>query len=114
MAGFRALLIVIFIWIAGYTVVTISQDGINLFPQFFGDLAEMGWAGQFNADFMCFLALSALWLSWRHQFTPAGLALGVCGFFGGALFLSAYLLYALSNAEGDVQVLLMGEARANG
>lgn len=32
----------------------------NLFPVFFGDIAAMTWAGQFNADFTGFLLLSGL------------------------------------------------------
>ena len=73
----------------------------------------MAWPGQFNLDFLCFLVLSALWVAWRHQFSPAGLLLAVAAFFGGALFLSAYVLI-VSTAERDMRVLLLGEARAAG
>ena len=55
----------------------------NLFPDFFGDMSELTWPGQFNLDFMGFLSLAALWLAWRHEFSPMGLLLGVIGFFGG-------------------------------
>jgi hypothetical protein len=51
--------VVIFLAISGYTVIVINNHGIGLLPVFFGDMAEMGWPGQFNLDFMCFLALSA-------------------------------------------------------
>jgi hypothetical protein len=72
----------------------------------------MNWPGQFNADFLCLLSLSGLWLAWRHHFSPGGLAVGVLGFFGGALFLSAYLFIATLTAKGDAKVLLLGSRRA--
>jgi len=108
MSAFRTLLVIIFLAISGYTVVVINNHGIGLLPVFFGDMAEMGWPGQFNLDFMCFLALSALWVSWRHQFSALGLLLGVCAFFGGALFLSIYLFIQSYRVNGNVNLLLMG------
>lgn len=108
MNAFRILLVVIFLAISGYTVVVINNHGIGLLPVFFGDMAEMGWPGQFNLDFMCFLALSALWVSWRHQFSAVGLLLGVCAFFGGALFLSIYLFIQSYRVNGNVNLLLTG------
>jgi hypothetical protein len=112
MTAFRVLLVILFAWITGYTIVVIASHGFNLFPVFFGDMAKMGWAGQFNADFMSFLALSAAWLAWRHHFSPLGLGLAVLGFFGGALFLSVYLFVESFRVQGDVRALLLGEARA--
>jgi len=111
MANLRILLAVIFVGIAGYTAVTIANHGMNLLPAFFGDMAEMAWPGQFNFDFMCMLLLSGLWVSWRHEFSPAGLALGLLAVFGGALFLSAYLLIVTAK-EKDVRALLLGSGRA--
>ena len=108
MNAFRILLVVIFLAISGYTVIVINNHGIGLLPVFFGDMAEMGWPGQFNLDFMCLLALSALWVSWRHQFSAVGLLLGVCAFFGGALFLSIYLFIQSYRVNGNVNLLLMG------
>jgi hypothetical protein len=56
--------------------------------------------------------LSAFWLAWRHQFSPAGLALGVLGFFGGIPVLSLYLLLVSLRVHGDVAAMLLGEERA--
>jgi hypothetical protein len=112
MSAFRVLLAFIFIGIAGYTAVVIANHGMGLFGVFFGDIAEMGWPGQFNFDFMGFLILSGFWLAWRHQFSPPGLALGVLGFFGGAPVLTAYLFFASLQAKGDPAELLLGKARA--
>jgi hypothetical protein len=112
MALFRVFLIVCLVVNVAYTSVTIANHGWNLMPVFFGNMAEMGWPGQFNLDFMCFLALSAIWVSWRHHFSGAGLTLGALAFFGGMMFLSIYLLAQTSRCGGDVRVLLLGEARA--
>ena len=112
MTQFRLFLLACLIVITVYTGVTIAHHGMNLMPIFLGDIAAMAWPGQFNVDFTCFLALSALWVSWRHQFSAGGLALGVVAFFGGMLFLSIYLLIQTARSGGDVKTLLLGEARA--
>ncbi len=109
---FRLFLATCLLVIVGYTSVVIANHGWNLLPVFFGDMAAMGWPGQFNLDFTGFLALSAIWVAWRHQFSPAGLGLAVAAFFGGMLFLSIYLLVQLQRAGGDVKVLLLGPGRA--
>ncbi len=113
MKAFRIFLAMIFICISGYTGIVAANHGLGLLGVFFGDIANMGWPGQFNVDFMSYLALSALWLAWRHHFSPAGIALGVMGFFGGALFLSVYLFIASHHAKGDIIELLIGNARAH-
>lgn len=112
MVLFRAFLIAAFCVIAGYTAIVGSAHGWNLVPLFFADIAEMNWSGQFNTDFSCFLLLSAIWVAWRHHFTPAGLALGFVASVGGMLFLSVYLLIASFAARGDAAVLLLGARRA--
>lgn len=112
MTLFRLFLLACLVAILAYTAVTIANHGWNLLPIFFGDMAAMGWPGQFNLDFFTFLLLSGLWVAWRHQFSPGGLALGLVAVFGGMLFLSAYLLWLTARTGGDMQVLLMGEGRA--
>lgn len=66
MTLFRLFLGLCLVAITLYTAVTVSQHGFDLLPVFFGDMAKMGWPGQFNLDFMCLLALSAIWVAWRH------------------------------------------------
>ena len=112
MIAFRGFLIAMFVVIVGYTLVVASNHGMNLLPVFFGDMAAMQWPGQFNLDFMCMLTLSGLWVAWRHGFGGAGLALGLVALFGGALFLSAYLLVESYRCGGDVEKLLLGRRRA--
>ncbi|MCR9279208.1 MAG: hypothetical protein NXH85_14685 [Pseudomonadaceae bacterium] len=112
MQAFRTLLVVIFATIAIYTVFVVAEHGMGLLPVFFGDILKMGWPGQFNLDFLGFLMLSGFWLAWRNHFTPAGLALGVGGFFLGAPFLTAYLLFVSFRCGGDVREMLLGAQRA--
>ena len=106
LAAFLAVLLI-------YTFIVISNHGANLFPIFFGDLARLNWAGQFNLDFSGFLLLSGIWTAWRNNFTPAAFALSVLAVFGGMLFLSIYLLYLGHTEQGDVKRMLLGARRAS-
>lgn len=112
MTLFRLFLTTCLLAIVAYTTVTIANHGLNPLPVFFGDMVKMGWPGQFNLDFMGFLALSAIWVAWRHQFSAGGLGLAVLAFFGGMLFLSIYLLIHTRRAGGDLKVVLLGMGRA--
>ncbi|MBI1339827.1 hypothetical protein GC169_06410 [bacterium] len=109
---FRIFLIAFLIFLSVYTGVVIANHGWNLFAVFFGDLLAMTWPGQFNADFLGFLMLSAIWTAWRHQYSALGLALSVAAFFGGMIFLTIYLTIETGRARGDVRELLLGRARA--
>lgn len=111
MTAFRVLLIAIFAIVLGYTGVVIANHGMGLINIFFGDMAAMGWPGQFNLDFMFMLTLSAIWVAWRHQFSIAGLLLGLLAFFGGSLFLSTYLLVLSWLTRGDLKQILVGTRR---
>ena len=88
MKAFRFLLVIFIIGISTITGLVGVKHGWNLLPIFFGDIASLTWPGQFNADFLCFLILSGLWLAWRHHFSPGGLLLGCLGFFGGIMLLA--------------------------
>jgi len=114
MNAFRALLIVLWAIIVGYSAVVIANHGMGLLNIFFGDMASMGWPGQFNLDFMFMLTLSALWVAWRHQFSIAGLVLGLLALFGGSLFLTTYLFIVSWQAKGDTKQMLLGRTRAAG
>lgn len=109
---FRTLLVAILATIVLYTMVVVANHGLTLFPIFFGDIAEMGWPGQFNLDFLGFLVLSACWTAWRNHFSPAGLGLGVLAFFFGAPFLTTYLLYLSFATGGDMTAILVGDRRS--
>ncbi len=105
---FRVILVAVFVCLAIYMVQVITNHGLGLFSVFFGDVAKLGWAGQFNADFMAILGLSAAWVVWRNQFSLPGIILGVIAFFGGAPFLCAYLLFLSYSHKGDVSAMLVG------
>jgi len=113
MTAFRTLLIAMAVVLASYTAIVISNHGLGLLPVFFGDMATMGWPGQFNLDFMFMLALAAIWVAWRHEFSAAGFALGALAFFGGALFLTIYLLIVSMQVQGDVHRMLLGSRRSH-
>jgi hypothetical protein len=112
--AFRALLILLWAIIVGYTAIVMANHGIGLLNIFFGDMATMGWPGQFNLDFMFMLTLSALWVAWRHQFSGVGLVLSVLALFGGSLFLTTYLFIVTGQGNGNMKELLLGKARAAG
>ena len=111
MTAFRLLLGLMFGVLLVYTGITISGSGLDLLSVFFGDMQKMGWPGQFNLDFMFMLTLSALWVAWRHRFSPAGLGLAVLAFFGGSSFLCVYLLIVSFNARGGMSEILIGRSR---
>ncbi len=113
MTGLRLLLAAILATVTLYTVPVALQHGINLFPFFFGDIAAMGWPGQFNVDFLGFLTLSAVWTAWRNRFTGTGMGLGVLAFFFGAPFLTTYLLFLSYRTNGDIPAMLLGPERGS-
>jgi hypothetical protein len=77
-------------------------------------MREMTWAGQFNLDFTGFLIVSALWTSWRNNFSVQGLLLGALAFFGGMLFLTIYLLYLSFETRGNVDAMILGNRNSGG
>jgi hypothetical protein len=111
MLGFRALLVGLWLVLVGFTAVVIANHGMNLIPIFFGDIAKLGWPGQFNLDFLLFLVLSALWTAWRGGFAPVSLGLAVVALFGGSGFLLPYLLILTLQAKGDMATVLLGVHR---
>jgi hypothetical protein len=112
--AFRTFLVMLWLVLVGYTAVVVSSHGWGLLGVFFGDMFAMGWPGQFNLDFMMMLMLSSLWVAWRHRFSGLGVFLGVVALFGGALFLTTYLLAISLIARGDIHEMLMGTSRASG
>ena len=113
MTFLRLLLVLIFSAVAVYKGVVVANHGLNLLPGFFGDMTKLAWPGQFNLDFMCLLVLSGLWVAWRHRFSVPGIALGLTATFGGALFLSVYLLVESYRSGGDMRSLLLGPNRVD-
>ena len=112
MAAFRAVLLVLFLWVVIYTIPVLAEYGLApLFPTFFGDMAQFTWPGQFNADFFGFLLLSGTCVAWRNHFSPLGLGLALIAVVGGIPFLTAYLFIMSFKVNGDMRELIMGPNR---
>ena len=112
MAAFRVVLLMLFVWVVGYTIPVLAEYGLTpLFPTFFGDMVALTWPGQFNADFFGFLLLSGIWVAWRNHFSPAGLALALVAVFGGIPFLTAHLFIMSFRVNGDLKLLILGPGR---
>ena len=112
MTAFRVILVLLFLWVVGYTIPVLAEYGLMpLFPTFFGDMAALTWPGQFNADFFGFLILSATWVAWRNHFSPLGLGLAVVALVGGIPFLTAYLFIMSFKVNDDLRLLIMGPNR---
>lgn len=60
MLTFRLFLVAAWLGLMGYTAIVIQNHGPDLVTVFFGDIAAIGWPGQFNLDFTIMLALSAI------------------------------------------------------
>lgn len=107
----RALLLAMLALLIAYTGAVIARHGADFLPLFFGDMARVTWAGQFNLDFLGLLVLSAVWVAWRHRFSAGGIALAVLALVGGTPVLCAYLLVESVRHGGDVGALLLGRRR---
>lgn len=112
MNAFRLLLAAMIVVVLAYTAGVIAKEGLDYVTIARRDLSAMGWAGQFDADFLMMLGLSGLWVAWRHAFSPVGLGLGVVAFLGGVGFLAPYLLVLSFANRGNVVAMLAGPRRA--
>ncbi|GAB5455846.1 MAG: hypothetical protein Hens2KO_20750 [Henriciella sp.] len=112
MTVLRIFCIAAFVCLAFYTLKTGMGHGWDLASVFLADVTAFNWSGQFNLDFLTYLWLSALWLAWRHHFSPIGIVLALIASVGGMLFLAIYLLVVSFRANGDLHTVLMGERRA--
>lgn len=106
---FKGLLALQAIAVVVYTILAFQNEGPNLFPVFFSNIAALGWSGQFILDFSCYLALSGLWIMWRSKFTIVSVVIGLLAMVLGIIFFAPYLLYLLGRESGDVRRLLLGE-----
>ena len=88
---FRIFLLAIIFVVGAYTFPVVMDYGLlSLFPNFFEEIGQLNWQGQFNLDFFTFLLLSGFWLVWRNQFSPLGFVLGLGGVLLGAPYLALY------------------------
>lgn len=92
-----------------YTVIAAGNEGVNLFPFFLSNVQAMGWSGQFNLDFGCYLLLSGLWVLWRHQFSRLGWLLAPVLTVLGIVAFAPYLVFLLWQNGGDLKKVLLGD-----
>lgn len=90
------------------TVIAAVNHGVNWPAVAMEDLAAMNWRTQFDTDFLIYLFLGAIWISWREGFTPRGHLFGFLSVFFGGMFSFPYLLYATYESKGDLKVILLG------
>ena len=111
MAAFRLLMVAVIVAVGAYTVPVLIDHGLALHGIFFGDIAAMGWPGQFNVDFLAMLVMSAAYVGWREGAVEGrvgrGLVLGLLAFNLGAPFLAGYLLWK-SRGRTSVRDVLVG------
>lgn len=91
-----------------FTVTAFAIDGPDLLTHYSSAILSMGWQGQFNVDFACYLILSGIWMSWRTGFTRRGIILGVVAPVWGILFFAPYLVYLAKTTGGDPREMLLG------
>jgi hypothetical protein len=106
--AFRVFIGAMWLALTAFTALVIARNGLGLLPVFFGAIRDGHWPGQFNADFLTFLALSGFWTAWRSGFSAGGLALGAVAFFMGGGFLLVYLLYLAFKYRNDPAPMLLG------
>lgn len=105
---FRLVLLAMTLIIIVFTVMAVSDGGIDLLTPYFQPILAMSWQGQFNVDFACYLVLSGIWMAWRNGFTGGGIALGLLAPPLGILFFAPYLIYLIRQTGGDARKLLLG------
>lgn len=111
MATIRLFLIVSTVAIYLMTLVASTSHGINWPAVAVGDLLELNWRSQFNTDFIVYLLLFAVWVTWREGGTAKGYAFGVLSVVMGGMFSFPYLLRATYVANGDPRGVLLGSRR---
>ena len=84
-----------------------QSHGFGLLPLFFQAIAERGWQGQFNFDFLTLLVLSACWSAWRFGYGVKGWGLAVLAFFGGMPYLATTLFLLRRRHGSDWAALLL-------
>jgi len=67
------------------------------------------WSGQFNLDFLCYLALSGLWIMWRNKFSGKSILVGTVAMILGIVFFAPYLLWLMNKEKGDLKRVLVGD-----
>lgn len=114
MKAFRVFLIFIFLTILFYTLGVIRNHGLDFFRIAFNDIMAINWPGQFVLDFQCYLIITTLWIVWRHNFSPNGIAIALLCLVGGILVFAPYIFIISLKTNGDIIEMLTGEQDRTG
>jgi hypothetical protein len=92
-----------------YTIFAFKAEGADLFSVFLRNINDLGWSGQFNLDFLCYLILSGLWIMWRNQFTSKSIFLGLAAMVLGIVLLAPYSIWLINQEKGNLKKVLIGD-----
>ena len=99
MASLRIYLFLSTVVIFAISINAAFSHGVNWPAVYFGDVLNLDWRSQFNADFLMHLLLLGCWVSWREGFTIKGYIFGFLSMFLGGMFGFPYLLHATYKAR---------------
>lgn len=105
---FKPLLIIQTITLLTYTFIAFKNEGADLLSVFLTNIQSLNWNGQFNADFMCYLTLSGIWIMWRNKFTLSSIFIAIIAMIMGIIVFAPYILYLFVKEKGDAKKLLIG------
>lgn len=108
-SAFKFLLVGMTLLLLVYTGLAMQREGTDLFSVFIANIRGLGWNGQFNLDFSCYLWLSGLWIMWRNRFTGISILIGLAAAILGIIFFAPYLLWCLYESKGDLKGMLIGK-----
>lgn len=107
--AFKFLLVAMALLVLVYTGLAMQKEGTDLFSVFFANIKALGWNGQFNLDFSCYLLLSGLWIVWRNRFSGSSILIGLVAAILGIIFFAPYLLWCLYQSNGNLKQMLIGK-----
>lgn len=105
---FKTLLIIQTTTLLVYTFIAFKNEGADLLSVFLTNIQSLNWNGQFNADFMCYLTLSGIWIMWRNKFTLSSIIIAIIAMIMGIIVFAPYLLYLFFKEKGDAKKFLIG------
>lgn len=91
-----------------YTLFCFQREGADLLSVFVNNIAALGWNGQFNLDFSCYLVLSGLWIVWRNNFSLKSFFIAIAASIVGIMVFAPYFLFLLIKEKGDLEKTLIG------
>lgn len=92
-----------------YTAIVFKNEGNELLQVFISNVSSMGWSGQFNLDFNCYLTLSGLWIMWRNKYSVSSIIIGLLAMVLGIIFFAPYLLYLLKVENSNLKKVIIGD-----